>query len=312
MARLVLGINVRPRGATVGPPPLRYRPMRLVIRSRPGVYGDNHGYAYVLGGSREETDPSALPLPGPTLVLAKGEPVAVTIVNRSHEAAAVHWHGIELESFPDGVPGWSGAGDRLLPAIAAGDSFTVHFTPPRAGTFMYHSHMNEAQQISSGLYGAIVVLEPGERFDSETDHILLFSDPGPAPPVTTGRPPPRNARLNGEIQADPIVLRAGVSNRLRVINIRSNALVGLELLDGREVLAWRHVAKDGADLPTSQAVTRPAFLVIPVGEIYDVVLPPRDAGTLTLRFGFPQALRPPPRPPAVPFPAPTAVTIHIK
>ena len=53
------------------------------------------------------------------LVLQRDEPVAITIVNESHEPAAVHWHGIELESFPDGVAGWSGEG--MSPIVAHPD-----------------------------------------------------------------------------------------------------------------------------------------------------------------------------------------------
>jgi len=39
-----------------------------------------------------------------------------------------------LESYPDGVPGWSGSDNRILPSVGTGDSITVRFTPPRAGT----------------------------------------------------------------------------------------------------------------------------------------------------------------------------------
>ena len=160
MGGLVVGIRVRPSGAPPSAELGEPRRLRLLIRSRPGGYGENPSYAYVLGGSPEEADPDALPAPGPTLILEKGKAVAVTLVNDSHEPAAVHWHGIELESYPDGVPNWSGDGQRVLPSIPPGDSLVVRFTPPRAGTFMYHSHFNEMQQTSSGLYGPIVVLEP--------------------------------------------------------------------------------------------------------------------------------------------------------
>jgi manganese oxidase len=40
---------------------------------------------------------------GPTLVLRRGEPVAITLVNRLSEATSIHWHGMELESYYDGV-----------------------------------------------------------------------------------------------------------------------------------------------------------------------------------------------------------------
>ena len=121
-----------------------------------------------------------MPVPGPMLLLERGKRVAVTIVNQSDDHASVHWHGIELESYPDGVPGWSGSGKNILPSIAPHDSLTVRWTPPRAGSFMYHSHFNEAKQMGSGLYGPIIVVEPGQRFDPETDKILFFGTAGNA------------------------------------------------------------------------------------------------------------------------------------
>jgi len=285
MAGLVLGIRVAPRGS---PPKVTraYRPMRLIVRSKPNVFGTQPGYAYVLGGSPEESDTSALPLPGPRLVLEKDEPVAITVVNRSQDPAAVHWHGIELESFPDGVPGWSGSKKSLLPAIPPGDSLTVRFTPPRAGTFMYHSHFNELQQIGSGLYGSIVVVEPGKRRDPDTDRVLLLSDAGPTTNLIRG-PFPR-AMLNGRTEPEPMELRAGVSYRFRLINIRTDYNAIVSLLSADAPVEWRVVAKDGADLPPSQATVRPAKLTFAPGEIIDVEFTPRNAGELTLRFGMPR------------------------
>jgi FtsP/CotA-like multicopper oxidase with cupredoxin domain len=161
MAGLILGIEVTPTGAAPAPTAAA-RSLRLFVRSKAHVYGPYAGYGYALGGTPEEGEAHAFTIPGPTLVLWRNEPVSVTIINQSHDKAAVHWHGIELESFTDGVPGFSGYGTSLLPAIPPGDSLTVRFTPPRAGTFMYHSHFNEFQQLGSGMYGAIVVLDSGE------------------------------------------------------------------------------------------------------------------------------------------------------
>lgn len=282
MGMLVVGIRVEAAGprAEAAPEP---RTIRLLIRSRPEIYGENPGYAYVLGGSPEEDDPDALPLPGPTLVLERGEPVAINIVNRSHEPAAVHWHGIELESYPDGVPGWSGEGDRILPAIGVGDSLTVRFTPPRAGTFMYHSHFNEMQQISSGLYGAIVVLEPGERYDPVVDRILVFSDGGPFIAFSPLMPVPPKL-LNGSANPEPLRLQAGTEVRFRIINIITESGLELALLDGEEPVRWRAVAKDGADLPPWHATSRPARLPFFPGEIHDFEFTPDAVGELRLGF----------------------------
>ena len=281
MAGLVVGITVKPRGASAAAPTRPARELGLTIRSKPRVHGDQPGYAYVLTGSEAHRDPEALPVPGPLLLLERDQPVAITITNDSHEPAAVHWHGIELESFPDGVPNWSGEGRNTLPAVAPGSSLTVRFTPPRAGTFMYHSHFNEFQQLASGLVAPLVVLEPGQRFDPDTDHVLLFSDDGPFTNVIDG--PFSGTLLNGKKQPEQLVLKAGVPNRLRLINITTDWDVKLKVLDAEEPVAWRPLAKDGADLDGTRA-PEPAELLFFAGEIYDFEIPARPAGSLKLVF----------------------------
>ena len=286
MSGLVLGIRVAPRGATAAQPSRAYRQMRLIVRSKPNVYDRLPGYAYVLGGTPEERDTTVLTVPGPTLVLKKDEPVAITLVNRSQMPAAVHWHGIELDSYPDGVPGWSGTGSSVLPAIAPNDSLTVRFTPPRAGTFMYHSHFDEFGQIASGLYGSIVVLDRGQHYDGETDRVLVLSDDGPTQNLIRG-PFPR-ALLNGQAQPKPMQLQSGVTYRFRLINIRTDYAATVSIFDDGEPAQWRVIAKDGADLPPSQATTRAATLTFAAGEIYDVEFTPTTPGSLTLQFGAPK------------------------
>ena len=306
MAKLVMGISVRPRGESVASSGAA-RSIRLLIRSGPRVYGEYAGYGYVLGGSSAEADRSKFSIPGPTLVLEKDKQMEITLVNQSHEPAAVHWHGIELDSYPDGVPGWSGDGANVLPAVASGDSLTVRFTPPRAGTFMYHSHFNEHQQISSGLYGAIVVVDSAHRFDPETDRVMLFSDASPT--IDTENGPFARPLLNGREHPEPIELRVGVRYRVRLINIRSDYPVMLALLDGSgRPVDWRRVAKDGADLPPAQATAVPAQLIFLPGEIHDVELTPREAGELRLRFGFPPRFRPD----SIVVPKPVTVTVHVR
>ena len=43
MSGLVLGIRVAPRGEVAAPPEREYRPMRLLVRSKPNVYGESPG-----------------------------------------------------------------------------------------------------------------------------------------------------------------------------------------------------------------------------------------------------------------------------
>jgi FtsP/CotA-like multicopper oxidase with cupredoxin domain len=327
MFGLVLGVSIAPKGAN--PVAMETpRAIRLVQRERPSIYGSQAGMSYVMDGTAEAADPSALPVPGPMLVLERGKRVAVTIVNQSEEPAAVHWHGIELESYPDGVPGWSGSGNTVLQAIAPGDSLTVRWTPPRAGSFMYHSHFNESMQMGSGLYGPIIVLEPGERFDSATDKVLFFGTAGSASNPVFGPFP--GYVMNGKTSPEPMNLKAGTQYRLRVFNLAGDSPLQVSLDSGTTPIRWRPVAKDGYPLPPSQMAAREAVVVSDPGEIYDFEYTPPAAEELTLRFGpvppppAPAAAGPPPpstpppppdsaAPPAPAPPPPTvSVAVHVR
>jgi FtsP/CotA-like multicopper oxidase with cupredoxin domain len=290
MRGLVLGINVKPRGA-VTPAGEVTRTIRLLIRSNSKVYGDYVGYSFAIGGSHEDSDRTVMRVPGPVLDLTRGARVAINIVNQSHEGAAVHWHGIELESYPDGVPGVSGAGKNILPLIEAGDSLTIRFTPPRAGTFIYHSHSNEFQQISSGLYGALIVRAPNERPDPATEKLLLISDGGPLISGNAAAYPP--ALLNGQRTPDPIELRGGAITRLRLINIRVGFAMQVTLLDGETPTQWQIVAKDGMPATPLQSAGRAATMVIAPGETYDLEIKPQSGAMLSLRYNLTPVDAPP-------------------
>jgi FtsP/CotA-like multicopper oxidase with cupredoxin domain len=188
-------------------------------------------------------------------------------------------------------------GRTTLPMVPAHDSLTVRFTPPRAGTFIFHSHSNEFQQIGSGLYGALVVVDSGTTRDAETDRVLLISDDGPT--VSFLVPPPA-ALLNGRPLSEPVKLRTGVAHRLRLIKIRTDYLMTVALADSGGPLNWKVLAKDGADLPSQ--VVRPATLEIAPGETYDVELPSHAIGDLRLRLTLP----------TIPNVAPADVAVQVR
>ncbi len=279
MGALVIGIRVKPRGQQVAEQPVSQR-VRLLVRSRPKVYGEYYGYGFVSGDSPMAAMPDSFSVPGPTLELVRGKRVEITIVNQSRDAAAVHWHGIELESYPDGVPGWSGTIGTTIPFILPGDSLTVRFTPPRAGTFMYHSHSNEMQQIASGMYGAIIVRDPAAPTDVP-ERTVLISDDGPTVKFTATSAP---ILLNGKLAPDTIDVRAGAATRFRFINIRNENLTPIALEQNGAPMSWRIVAKDGADLPAHQIVDRPATMLSSPGETFDAMITPEKPGTMLFRY----------------------------
>ena len=40
---------------------------------------------------------------------------------------------------------------------------------------MYHTHLNDYVQLSTGLYGALIVVEPGQQYDPESDKIFVIA-----------------------------------------------------------------------------------------------------------------------------------------
>ena len=53
------------------------------------------------------------------------------------------------------MSGWSGGGTRKAPLLAPGDSFTAHPTLRRAGTFIYHTHVNDLHRLRFVFIGLV-------------------------------------------------------------------------------------------------------------------------------------------------------------
>ena len=282
MGGIILGITVSgpKRLAAAIPAPMPHT-LQLFVREKPATRFSlaRMGYQIQENGAKETSDPP--PFPGAPIVLTRGEPAEITVVNQLKEETAVHWHGIELESYNDGVPGWSGDSPQITPPIPPGGSFVARMTPLRAGTFIYHSHWHDVAQLVSGLYGPLIVLEPGQKFDPELDKIFIVGREGPRESVSP-------LLLNGTAQPPPLRFKLGTKYRLRFINIGTNdSDVSVSLLDNEaQPIQWRAAAKDGWTFPAAQATMRPAIQPITVGETYDFEFTPDRAGDFTLQVSM--------------------------
>jgi FtsP/CotA-like multicopper oxidase with cupredoxin domain len=287
MAGIVMGVHVAPRrgeGFTEADPPRRR--LRLVAFTDPGYPDSLPSMRFRI----EETGARASRIearPGfsPTIELTRGEPVSITVVNTTREATAVHWHGMELESYYDGAAGFGGHGTRISPIIAPRDSFEARFTPPRSGTFIYHSHVNEPRQHAAGMLGALIVRDAGA---SRADEHTFMVKANRANPLGSGP-----LEINGILDPDTIVVPVGRPTRFRFMNLsmfHPNARFILTarrdsvfaLLTDSLAVRWRFVAKDGADLPAAQRVERPARQIVSMGETYDFEFTPSAPGDLRL------------------------------
>ena len=130
---------------------LARRPIRIDGRSSPAI---------TINGT----------VPGPVLHFKEGEEVVIRVRNDMDEPSSIHWHGILIDPFMDGVPGFNG-----FPGIPAGGTFTYRIDVRQAGTYWYHSHTGFQEQ--AGLYGALVI-EPAERepFGYDREYVLVLSD----------------------------------------------------------------------------------------------------------------------------------------
>lgn len=222
----------------------------------------------------------------PEIDLVRGEPVAITIVNHLARPASVHWHGIEIEdSYMDGAAGFSGEGAHVTPEIAPGDSFVAHFAPPRAGTFMYHTHVDEVPEEIAGMEGALIVHDLGSA-EAPDDHFFFLKG--------QLRNPEHPVDINGQPDPDTVVLHVSRPARFRLMNLASISTPAptfsltarpdsaATLPRDTMVVRWVPVAKDAYAIPASRQTPRPAREIVAVGETYDFEFTPRQPGTLQL------------------------------
>jgi FtsP/CotA-like multicopper oxidase with cupredoxin domain len=277
MGGLVMGITVNgedaPRVVAQGDTRRKLRLIARVDTSASGTEAEPaYGYELQEGASRRS--PVAPLIPGPTIVLKRGEPVSLTVVNALREPTSVHWHGIELESYFDGVADYAGSGKRIAGAIAPGDSFEARFTPPRAGTFIYHPHADEVRQQQAGLSGALLVLDAPESYDPSTDIVFLLSVPRREADFAT-------VFVNGTNTPKPLELRVGQPYRLRIVDIHTyRPSMITRLMRDSSLVTWRALAKDGMTLPPERSTVRPAQQQMGNGETYDFEFVPNAPGDL--------------------------------
>ena len=108
-------------------------------------------------------------VPGPTLRVKQGGRLMRRFVNELPQPATVHWHGVRIANAMDGVP------DVTQKVVPPGDSFVYDFVAPDAGTYWYHPHNRSWEQMARGLYGALIVEEPGPP-PVDRDEVLLIDD----------------------------------------------------------------------------------------------------------------------------------------
>src|SRR5258706_15388951 len=100
MGGLIMGITVLPAKNEVEKTPdkkIAERELTMIIKEKKNYYDTLNGYGFVLREGNTSTDTNGS-IPGPSIILERGKPVAIKIINHLHESTSIHWHGLEIES----------------------------------------------------------------------------------------------------------------------------------------------------------------------------------------------------------------------
>jgi FtsP/CotA-like multicopper oxidase with cupredoxin domain len=94
-------------------------------------------------------------VPGPIIEVTVGQTLRVRFRNETAEPTTIHWHGLRVPEAMDGI-------SQMEHPVPPGGEFLYEFVVNDAGFYWYHPHMDTAEALEEGLYGAIVARAPGE------------------------------------------------------------------------------------------------------------------------------------------------------
>lgn len=195
-------------------------------------------------------------VPGPLLVMKKGDRVRVLVRNKLNEETSVHWHGIDVPNKMDGVA------HVTQEAIKPGETFVYEFTVKNEpGTYMYHTHVNAIKQVTKGVYGPIVV-QSEKKYDHE--QVMMLSGPMSGHYLINGKSFP---------DTDVINVKPGQTILFHIVNIGPADSHPMHI-HGHEM---KIIAQDGRRL---SAPYRAVTITVAPGQSFDAeVIANADPGT---------------------------------
>ena len=199
-------------------------------------------------------------VPGPEIRVTEGDNVRVIVTNKMPFSTAVHFHGLIVPNNMDGVP------FITQPIIKPGASFVHEFQirEGNAGSHMYHSHANSAEQVTKGLLGPFIV-EPkdaGTRPAFDLEYTMVLND-GPIGGFSiNGKSFPATA---------PIVCKKGQKVLVRYMN--EGLMIHPMHLHG---MPQQVIARDGYLLPTPYMCDT---IDISPGQRTEVIIDATEVGT---------------------------------
>jgi FtsP/CotA-like multicopper oxidase with cupredoxin domain len=211
-------------------------------------------------------------VPGPTIEGRVGDVLEVRLTNRLPEATTIHWHGLRVPAAMDGT-------DVVQRPVEPGETFVYRFKLQDAGTFWYHPHSNEAEQMERGLYGALIVRGNDEPV-TDGEQVLVLDDlkldrKGRLAPFGgliqrhDGRE--GDVRLVNGRREPELRIAAGQVERWRIVNASSARYVRLSI-GGR---SFRIIGSDGGLL---EAPVTAMDVLLAAGDRVELAVGPFEEG----------------------------------
>lgn len=239
-------------------------------------------------------------LPGPEIRYREGDMFRVLVENALQVPTTVHWHGLLVPNYMDGVPEVT-----QLP-IAPRESVLYEYPLLQNGTYWYHSHYRFQEQ--TGLSGPFIIDARHEPYAYDREAVVFLADwlnqspdgiipqirgeqkmtPAAQPVPPGGYPFPGKDPfavdlnypgylMNGQSNEKPFTLEARKGDRIRfrLINGSTSSFFQVSLDDHELEL----IAADGQPVDP----VRGKSLVIATAERYDFLVTLKRSGSFTLR-----------------------------
>lgn len=189
-------------------------------------------------------------VPGPTVRVTEGDKVRFVMSNEMTQPTNIHFHGLRVPNSVDGVP------FVTQDPINPGNTLEYEFTVRNAGTHMYHSHFNSAEQVTRGLLGALIVdpADTSREPEVTADYTIVLNDSA------------LGFTINGKgfPYTQPLIAKLG--DRIRIRYMNEGLMIHPMHLHGIPQLV---IAKDGYPLPVPYMCDT---VNIAPGERYDVLV----------------------------------------
>lgn len=275
---LAIGLSVAASQGALGGDPITGQALKEppVVRSKNGrlaVTFTAKGTIVRLGGRNVGTWAYSSMVPGPTLVLNRGDYLQITSKNElPDQPTNLHTHGLHVSP--------KGQGDNVFVNSPSGNTFTNKYKIPMdhiPGQYWYHPHrhMYVTNQVAAGMAGSIIIKAntPEEReLDSYRTRLMVFQDfrVQDGQVAQAASTAPLLTYVNGQLQ--PVVdIRRGEMQRWRLSNMQANNFLRIQVPAGMK--AWM-ISTDGN--PTSRPVP-----------VDDMLLPPAGRRTILVRKDAP-------------------------